>query len=336
MAGAELFGLDRDADVAAGHGGFDLFTPGADDDNDAFDGKFCETVQQMQQHWFTSDRMENFVQTRSHPRALAGGQNDGGEGAIGGAGLDIHSASPAITGLPLEALPTHGAGVSQLPATIVFDLDGTLVDTAPDLCAALNHALDALGRPGVPADDVRHMVGHGARKLLELGLAANGGASPELIEAGMKPFLRYYAANIAVGSRPYPGVEAAMDAMAAEGSVLAICTNKPVALSVALVSALGWGGRFAANIGFDSVPSPKPDPAHLFAAIDAAGGQPRSSVFVGDSITDTRTAIAARIPVIAVSFGFSDRPVGELGADMVIDDYAALLPALRQLARRPA
>ena len=172
--------------------------------------------------------------------------------------------------------------------------------------------------------------------MLERGLAASGVVTPALIEAGMAPFLRYYAANIAVGSRPYPGIEAAMDVMTAEGSVLAICTNKPVALSVALIDALGWTDRFAANIGFDSVPRPKPDPAHLFAAITAAGGQPGTTVFVGDSITDTRTAIAAGIPVIAVSFGFSDRPVGELGADIVIDDYAALVPALRGLARGSA
>ena len=219
----------------------------------------------------------------------------------------------------------------MLPATIVFDLDGTLVDTAPDLCAALNHALGVLGRPGVPADDVRHMVGNGARKLLEKGLAATGAMTPDLVEAGVVPFLAYYADHIADGSRPYPGVEAALDALAAAGSRLAICTNKPIALSKALVSALGWDGRFAANLGFDSVPVPKPDPGHLFAAIAAAGGDPDTTIFVGDSITDTTTARAAGIPVIAVSFGFSDRPVAVLGADLVIDHYDQLLPALQRL-----
>jgi len=219
----------------------------------------------------------------------------------------------------------------SLPATIVFDLDGTLVDTAPDLCAALNHALGSLGRPPVPADDVRHMVGHGARKLLERGLAASGDASPALVEAGVAPFLDYYAAHIADGSRPYPGVEAALDALAAAGCRLAICTNKPVAMSAALVAALGWQGRFAANLGFDSVPAPKPDPAHLLAAIAAAGGDRADTVFVGDSITDTMTGRAAAVPVIAVSFGFSDRPVAELGADIVIDHYAELIPALERL-----
>ena len=224
--------------------------------------------------------------------------------------------------------------MNSLPATVVFDLDGTLVDTAPDLCAALNHALGVLGRPGVPAPDVRHMVGHGARRLLAQGLAASGEATPELIEAGFGPFIEFYAANIAVGSRPYPGIEAALDELAAAGTVVAICTNKPVALSRALVTALGWDGRFAANLGFDSVAKPKPDPGHLLAAIAAAGGVAATTVFVGDSITDTTTAIAAGVPVVAVSFGFADRPAAELGADIVIDHFAELLPALRRVAAR--
>ncbi|PZN93687.1 MAG: phosphoglycolate phosphatase [Alphaproteobacteria bacterium] len=245
---------------------------------------------------------------------------------------------PAISSLRWEALPTHGAGVTNparhgLPATIVFDLDGTLVDTAPDLCASLNHALAVLGRPGVPAADVRHMVGHGARKLLERGLAASGETSPDLVEAGMPAFLAYYGAHIADGSRPFAGVEAALDALTAAGCRLAICTNKPVRLSAALVTALGWDGRFAANLGFDSVAAPKPHPDHLFATIAAAGGDRADTIFVGDSITDTNTARAAAIPVVAVSFGFSDRPAADLGADLVIDHYDALLPALRQLRR---
>jgi phosphoglycolate phosphatase len=221
--------------------------------------------------------------------------------------------------------------VQTLPATVVFDLDGTLVDTAPDLCAALNHALNALGRPGVPADDVRHMVGHGARKLLERGLATSGEVLPEIIEAGVPHFLDFYAAHIADGSRPFDGVETALDALMAAGTRLAICTNKPVALSMALVSALGWDRRFAANLGFDSVPNPKPDPGHVLAAIAAAGGRPESTIFVGDSITDTTAARAAGVPVVAVSFGFSDRPVAALGAHAIIDHYDELLPALQLL-----
>jgi phosphoglycolate phosphatase len=224
-------------------------------------------------------------------------------------------------------------GMIGLPATVVFDLDGTLVDTAPDLCAAMNHALVRLGRPAVPPDLARDMAGQGARKLIEKGLLASGSAPVELIEAGLPHFLTFYAEHIADGSQIFPGVEAALDTLAAAGCQLAICTNKPVALSKALVTALGWDGRFAANLGYDSVPSPKPDPAHLLATIAAAGGDPATTIYVGDSITDTRTAQAAGVPVIAVSFGFSDRPVAELGADLVVDHYDDLVPALRQLCR---
>jgi phosphoglycolate phosphatase len=224
--------------------------------------------------------------------------------------------------------------MDALPQTVVFDLDGTLVDTAPDLCAALNHALVALGRPAVPVEAARDMAGQGARRLLEKGLAASGAATPALVEAGLPHFMAYYASHIADGSQIYPGVETALDALAAAGCRLAICTNKPAALSAALVSALGWDGRFGANLGFDSVPAPKPDPAHLFAAIAAVGGDPARTIYVGDSITDTTTARAAGIPIVVVSFGFSDQPVAELGGDAVIDHYDALLPALSDLVRQ--
>lgn len=222
------------------------------------------------------------------------------------------------------------------PGTVVFDLDGTLVDTAPDLTASLNHALGQLGRPPVPADDVRHMVGHGARRLLERGLAATGDMTPELVEAGVPHFLGYYRDHIADGSRPWPGVEAALDTLAGAGCRLAICTNKPVALSIELVAALGWTDRFAANIGYDSVPRPKPDAGHLLAAIAAVGGDPADAVFVGDSATDVNTARAAGVPVIVLGFGFSDVPPAELGADVLIDHFDALVPMLRQMAARRA
>jgi phosphoglycolate phosphatase len=150
----------------------------------------------------------------------------------------------------------------MLPRTILFDLDGTLVDSAPDLTAALNHALAVLGWPPVPADTVRHMVGHGARKLLEHGLAHGGTATAELVDAGVAPFMAYYRAHIADGSRPYPGVERALDALAEAGVAVAICTNKPQELAEGLIVALGWQGRFAAIVGQDSVPAPKPDAGH--------------------------------------------------------------------------
>ena len=213
--------------------------------------------------------------------------------------------------------------------TIVFDLDGTLADTAPDLTAALNHALREMGRPPVPAEDVRHMVGHGAKALLRKGLAATGEVSEALVEQGFPIFLAHYEAHIADLTRPFPGVEQALDALAAEGVKLAICTNKLESLSHRFIAAIGWEGRFAAIVGGDTLAVRKPDPAPLLEAIARAGGGP--AAFVGDSITDTDTARAAAIPCVALSFGFADRPAGELGADRVIDHWDELIEALAGL-----
>jgi len=220
----------------------------------------------------------------------------------------------------------------RFPETIVFDLDGTLVDTGPDLTASLNHALGAIGRPPVAAATVRHLVGYGARALIARGLALSGGGDTATVDAALPRFLEYYAAHICDASRPFDGAAAALDRLAASGVRLAICTNKPVALSRALIAALGWSARFAANLGGDSLAVRKPDPAHVLATIAAAGGDPASAAFVGDSIVDVAAARAARIPVIAVSFGFADRPAAELGADRVIDHFDALAPVLAGLA----
>ena len=213
--------------------------------------------------------------------------------------------------------------------TVVFDLDGTLADTAPDLTAALNHALGMLGRPPVPAEDVRHMVGHGARALLQKGLAATGAVSEALIEQGFPIFLAHYEAHIADLTRPFPGVEQALAALEADGVTLAICTNKLESLTHRFIAAIGWEGRFAAIVGGDTLSVRKPDPAPLLEAIARAGGGP--AAFVGDSITDTDTARAAAIPCVALSFGFADRPADQLGADRVIDHWDELISALATL-----
>ena len=222
----------------------------------------------------------------------------------------------------------------RLPTTIVFDLDGTLVDTGPDLTDALNHALRALGRPPVAEAAVRDMVGSGALKLIERGLAATGADAEELRRAMMPLFLDHYAANIAARSRPYPGCEAALAALAEAGCRLAICTNKRTDLSRLLVDALGWSGRFAAIVGSDAVPARKPDPGHLLAAIAAAGGDPADALFVGDTHFDSQAAQAAGIPFVAVAFGFAAEPVEGLGADAVIDHFDALVPAIRRILAR--
>ena len=219
------------------------------------------------------------------------------------------------------------------PRTVIFDLDGTLVDTSPDLTAALNHTLIALGHPPMAATTVRHLVGDGARALIERGLAGHGVADPAAVERGLPLFLAHYAANIAAGSLPYAGVEEALDRLAAAGTTLAVCTNKPAALSHALLAALGWTARFAALLGGDSIAVRKPHPGHLLATVRAAGGDAATSVFVGDTAVDVAAARAARLPVVIVDFGFSAVPARDLGADAVIAHFDDLLPALQALAR---
>ncbi|TVV73003.1 phosphoglycolate phosphatase [Sphingomonas solaris] len=220
--------------------------------------------------------------------------------------------------------------MTRFPFDVVaFDLDGTLADTAPDLTAALNHALGRLGRAAVPAESVRHMVGHGARALLQKGLAATGEVDEALVEQGFPIFLEYYETNIAVGTKPFDGLEAALDTLASKGVKLAICTNKLESLGRRLVSALNWDDRFVAIVGGDTLPVRKPDPAPLFEAIARAGGG--RAAFVGDSITDTDTARAAGLPCVAVTFGFSDRPPAQLGASVLIDHFDELIPALERL-----
>jgi phosphoglycolate phosphatase len=216
---------------------------------------------------------------------------------------------------------------------VVFDLDGTLADTAPDLAGGLNHALAALGRPPIPPESVRHLIGHGARAMLRRGLAASGEATDALVEQGFPIFVEHYEAHICEGTRLFPGIEEALADVERAGGAVAVCTNKQEALAMKLFAALGWSGRFAAVVGGDTLPVRKPDPAPLIEAVARAGGG--RAVLVGDSITDADTARAAGLPFVAVSFGFSDRPVEALGADAVIGDYSELFEALERLAAKP-
>jgi phosphoglycolate phosphatase len=221
---------------------------------------------------------------------------------------------------------------SDFPFDVVaFDLDGTLADTAPDLTAALNHALGVLGRPPVPAHDVRHMVGHGARALLQKGLAATGKMTEALVDQGFPIFIDHYLAHIADHTTIFPGLNDALDALSARGVKLAVCTNKAEGLARSLIDQLGWADRFDALIGGDTLSVRKPDPAPLFEAIRRAGGG--RGAYVGDSITDTDTGIAAGIPTVAVTFGFSDRPHDQLGASALIDHFNDLIPTLERLGR---
>lgn len=212
---------------------------------------------------------------------------------------------------------------------VAFDLDGTLADTAPDIAGALNLMLADLGRPALDPALIRTLIGDGARSLIRKALAQSGDSTDALVEQGYPAYLGHYGRDICVGTACYPAVEQAMDELAGRGVRLAICTNKPASLTHALLDALGWTGRFAAVVSGDSFPYRKPDPRMLLETIARAGGG--RAVLVGDSITDADTAKAAGLPFVAVSFGFSDRPASELGADAVIDDYAELIPALERL-----
>lgn len=216
--------------------------------------------------------------------------------------------------------------------TIVFDLDGTLVDTAGDLVATLNVVLHEEGCEALPMAAARNMIGAGARALIRRGLEARFHAvSPERLERLYARFLAHYAENIAVHSRPLPGLEAALDQLADAGCILAVCTNKLEGLSRKLLDELGLSERFAAIAGSDTFPFQKPDPRMLLATIARAEGEPACALMVGDSRTDLDTARAAEIPALLVDFGYTDVPARDLGADAVISAWPEFWPAASRL-----
>jgi phosphoglycolate phosphatase len=216
--------------------------------------------------------------------------------------------------------------------TLVFDLDGTLIDTAPDLIRAANHVLASEGLPAIAGKELRPAISFGARQMLATGLKVHGIRRSEAeLDGLLDRFLAFYEANIAVASRPFPGVVEVLDHFRAEGALIAVCTNKREQLSRQLLGELGLAPRFRAVAGRDTFAVCKPHPDHLLGAIRLAGGEPRRAVMVGDSDTDIQTAKAARIPIIGVTFGYTDVPVAKLGADAVIDDYIEFRPALARL-----
>jgi phosphoglycolate phosphatase len=216
--------------------------------------------------------------------------------------------------------------------TVVFDLDGTLVDTAPDLVAALNVVLAGESLQPVPYEAARTMVGGGARVMVERGIKANGRtlATAE-VDRMVRAFIAHYADHIAVGSQPFAGVEAALDELASSGCRLAVCTNKLEWLSLRLLDALKLTTRFRAICGADTFGVSKPDPKILHGTIDRAGGDRARAIMIGDSMTDIATARAAGIPVIAVDFGYTEIPVAELDPDRVVSAFADLPGAIFQM-----
>jgi phosphoglycolate phosphatase len=216
--------------------------------------------------------------------------------------------------------------------TIVFDLDGTLVDTAPDLINALNHVLDHEGLPPVPLAIARNMIGAGARRLIERGLEADGRhVRPDDIARMTSDFIAYYADHIAEHSKPFDGLEDALDRMAARGYRFAVCTNKLEWLSKRLLDEVGLSHRFAAICGADTFNVSKPDPAILRQTVVLAGGQLANAIMVGDAGTDVGVARRAGIPVVGVAFGYSDTPMAELNPDRLIEHMLELPEAVEDL-----
>ena len=218
------------------------------------------------------------------------------------------------------------------PLTLVFDLDGTLVDTAPDLIAAANHVMASIGRPPGIEAVLRPAVSHGALAMIKAAIGPDTAGWPEeRLHPLFSAFIAHYEAHIADTSRPYPGLIAALDRAQARGHALAVCTNKQERLARQLLVALKLDGRFAAIAGRDTFGVYKPDPGHLTQTIGQAGGINTRAVMIGDSGVDVATAKAAGIPVVAVGFGYSDPPVATFAPDHLIHHYDELDAALTSL-----
>jgi phosphoglycolate phosphatase len=215
---------------------------------------------------------------------------------------------------------------------LVFDLDGTLVDTAPDLMRATNHVLATLGRRPVTLEEVRSFVGHGARALIARGCAATGEpVDDRAVETLYQEFVIYYAANIAVDSRPFPGLVAFLERCHAENIVLGVCTNKLESLSIRLLDALGFSRHFKAIVGPDTIGIAKPDPRPYFETLKRMKAEGFASVMIGDSETDILTARAAKVPVVAVPFGYTPKPVADYNPDKLVTHYDDMWDAVSGL-----
>jgi phosphoglycolate phosphatase len=218
--------------------------------------------------------------------------------------------------------------------TVVFDLDGTLIDTAPDLIETLNVVFTRDGLPPLDYTAARNMIGGGARRMIESSLKLQGRVlADNVVDRMFADFVAHYAAHVADRSQPFPGLDAALDRLAERGCRFAVCTNKLEGLSRLLLEALGLTRRFAAICGQDTFGMQKPDPEILRRTIQAAGGTLQRAVMVGDSATDIATARAAGIPVVAVDFGYSEAPIRDLRPDRLISHFSELADAVFALAR---
>jgi len=216
---------------------------------------------------------------------------------------------------------------------VVFDLDGTLIDTAPDLAATLNHVLGLVERKPIALAEIRHMVGDGVAKLIERGLAASGPpVDQETFERLYQGYFAHYRAHIADESRAFPRLREVLTRFRAEGRKLGVCTNKPIELTDLLLAKLDLARAFGAVIGGDSLSKRKPDPLPLRVTLERLGVEKSRAVMIGDSRNDLDTARALGIPCVLVTFGYTAVPAEKLGADAVIGDFGELPRVLERLS----
>jgi len=221
--------------------------------------------------------------------------------------------------------------MSRRLKAVLFDLDGTLIDSLPDIAAAVNRLLVAEGREALPEPEVRLMIGNGADRLVERAFAARGGLPAPLPQL-LARFLAEYEPRAAEATRPFPGAAEVLETLERSGLKLAVCTNKPSGATTEVLAALGLARFFTAVVGGDETPALKPDPRHVQAVLDRLGVTAAEAVLVGDSINDIEAAHGAGLPVVAVSFGYTRVPPRELGAEAVIDHFSELPAALAVLA----
>lgn len=216
--------------------------------------------------------------------------------------------------------------------TIVFDLDGTLVDTYPDLIGTLSWLLESEGLEGIDFDEARKLIGHGMRPMVEKALKLKGrGQSQAEVDEVFARYIAVYETRLTRDSRPFPGMIEALDRLAGEGMVLAVCTNKVQRLARQLLEELDMARRFAVIAGADTYAVRKPDPGHILMTLRDAGGNPARAVMVGDSDTDIRAAQAAGVPVIAYSGGYTAVPLASLDPTVIIDHYDDLVATVGRL-----
>lgn len=216
--------------------------------------------------------------------------------------------------------------------SVIFDLDGTMIDSAPDLIAATNHTLTRFGRAAVAETVIEPAVGLGSKAMLHAALLSLGHEpGPEELQRMSRDFIAYYSDHIAVGSRPFPGLEDALGALSREGVRLGVCTNKFAGLAEKLLAALKLDHYFGFIAGADTFPVRKPDPGHVLSTIAALGGRPERAAMIGDSSADSKAAHGGKVAFIAVTFGYGEKPVERLKPAGVISDFRELVPLLKTL-----